>query len=123
MPELLKQTLSDYAARRALSQTRAVVELLEQALAASGGERSLAELEARLARCQRELEQARMRLRERELELQTGRQREQADRRYLPRARRPRSPAARPLSRLQETGARLRSARHRPLSPLRPGGD
>jgi hypothetical protein len=77
VPEVVKQTLSDYAARRELSQTRAVVELLEHGLAAGGGERSLAELEARLARCQHELEQARVALRERELELQTGREREQ----------------------------------------------
>jgi hypothetical protein len=77
VPEALKETLADYAARRGLSQTRAAVELLEQGLQARVGERSRAELEARLERSQRELEATRISLRERELELQAGREREQ----------------------------------------------
>jgi hypothetical protein len=60
VPEALKKTLANYAASRGLSQTRAVVELLEQGLEASGGERSLADLEARLDRSQSEREATRV---------------------------------------------------------------
>lgn len=77
VPEALKQALADHAASRRLSQTRAVVELLEQGLGASECERSLAELEGELARFQGERESACMQLRELELELQAAREREQ----------------------------------------------
>lgn len=77
VPEALKKTLADYAASRGLSQTRAVVELLEQGLEGSGGQRSLPDLEARLDRSQSELEATRVRLRETELEVKAGREREQ----------------------------------------------
>ena len=76
VPEALKRALAASAATRGLSQTRAVVELLEQGLEASGSER-LAELEGALARSQRELEAAGRRLREAELELEAIREREQ----------------------------------------------
>ena len=76
-PEALKQALTAHAARRGLSQTRAIVELLEQGLAGSTEERSLAKLEGKLARSHGELEATRVRVRELELALQAAREREE----------------------------------------------
>jgi len=77
VPDQLKQALAAHAASRGLSQTRAIVELLEQGLAASTDERSLAELEGKLVRSQREGEATRVRVREAELTLQAAREREE----------------------------------------------
>jgi hypothetical protein len=77
VPEDLKQALSKHAAGRGLTQTRAVMELLEQGLQASGEERSLAELEGELARAHRQADTARGRMRELEGALQAAREREQ----------------------------------------------
>jgi hypothetical protein len=77
VPEALKQALAAHAVGRGLSQTRAIVELLEQGLAGSADERSLAELEGKLARSQGELEATRVRLREAELVLGAAREREE----------------------------------------------
>jgi hypothetical protein len=77
VPEALKQALTAHAAGRGLSQTRAIVELLEQGLAGSRDERSLAKLEGTLARAQGELEATRVRGRELELALQAAREREE----------------------------------------------
>jgi len=77
VPEALKQALQAHAAGRGLTQTRAIVELLEQGLQASRDERSRAELEGTLARSQGELEATRMRVREAEGALAAARAREE----------------------------------------------
>ena len=83
VPEALKQALTAHAAGRGLSQTRAIVELLEQGLAGSRDERSLAKLEGKLARSQGALAATRVRVRELEGALQAARERdEQSARTY-----------------------------------------
>ncbi len=77
VPEALKQALQAHAAGRGLSQTRAIVELLEEGLQASRDERSLAALESTLARSQGELQATRVRVRELELALEAAREREE----------------------------------------------
>ncbi len=76
LPKALKQALEEHAARRGLSQTRAVVVLLEQGLEGAAGEHSLAELEGRLARSESERAGTRAALREAELALEPVRERE-----------------------------------------------
>ncbi|MEK6274369.1 MAG: hypothetical protein AABM30_03440 [Actinomycetota bacterium] len=77
LPDPLKEALAEHASARALSLTAALVELLEQGLAASAAERSLAGLERELALAGSELAETRGRLREAELGLQAARERDE----------------------------------------------
>jgi len=77
LPEALKEDLQARAAERALTVNRALVELLEQALARSAQGGSVAELEATSTRLTEELAQTRADLREAELRLRAAREREQ----------------------------------------------
>jgi Zn finger protein HypA/HybF involved in hydrogenase expression len=70
--EALKQALTVHAAGRGLSQTRALVELLEQGLAGN-----TAEFADELARSQGELAATRVRVRELDLALEAARAREE----------------------------------------------
>jgi rubrerythrin len=77
LPEALKEDLQAWARDRGLTLNRALVELLEQALAAQTTSGSLAALEAKQARLEEQLAQTRARLREAELRLQASAEREQ----------------------------------------------
>ena len=77
LPEALKEDLHARAAKRGLTVSRALVELLEQALTRSAQGGSVAELEAKLTRLSEELAQTRADLREAELRLRAAREREQ----------------------------------------------
>lgn len=77
LPDTLKEAVRAHAGTGGLSQTRAVVELLEQGLEADAKERARAELEGELARATSERARTQARLREAELELWAAREREQ----------------------------------------------
>jgi hypothetical protein len=77
VPDSLKQALETHRSARGLTLTRAVVELLDHGLEAIADERSIAELERKLADCTSEIEQMRARLKQAELRLQAAREREQ----------------------------------------------
>ncbi len=77
MPDALKQALEAHRSERGLTLTRALVELLEQALEAREDERSLLELEGKLADCSSERAQTEAQLKDAELRLQAAREREQ----------------------------------------------
>jgi hypothetical protein len=83
MSEAVKRDLQARAAERGLTLNRAVVELLEQALAGSANAVSLVELEAELAQLRDELAQTRAQLRETELRLEAGAEREELSARTL----------------------------------------
>ena len=77
IPDSLKKALEAHRAARGLTLSRAVVELLEQGLAASADEQSSPKPEAKLALLTSELEKTRGRLKEASLRLQAAREREQ----------------------------------------------
>ncbi len=77
VPDSLKEALQAHRSARGLTLTAASVELLEHGLEAFADERSVSELEAKLALLTSELEETRGRLREAELRLQAAREREQ----------------------------------------------
>ena len=78
VPDRLKSALQAYAGARALSLSRALVELVERGLIATEDEPSRGALEARLAAAKSELVDTRARLAASELRLQAAQEREQA---------------------------------------------
>jgi hypothetical protein len=115
VPDSLKQSLHAHAAKRGLSLTQALVELVERGLEAIATETSIAELERKLTAATSELAETRGRLNDAEPALQGRARAGAAHGPHLPSARRagPAGPCRLPA--LPQARARLRPAGQRPL--------